>query len=488
MYIIKIYAALSTNYSAQNNYEIGVGFMTKAEMFFNGIKNKKIAFIGTGVSHNDLIEMFLKKGLDVTVCDKKSREQMGSLADRLEGMGAALSLGESYLDAVFSSDIVFRTPGMYFLDPTLQKAKDMGIVVTSEMEVFFDLCPCRIIGITGTDGKTTTTTIITEMLEASGKKVYKGGNIGRALLPLIEEITPEDTAVVELSSFQLISMRRSPDVALITNIYPDHLNVHSSMEEYIGAKKNLILHQNAFSRTVLNMDNDETRNLAEYVRGDLYMFSIQSPVPRGAYLDEDGWLCRTDGINTERVIDRGTIRIPGIHNVENYLAAMAALGGEVSAEVMRSVAGSFGGVEHRIEFVRELDGVKYYNDSIATSPVSVIAGLKAFRQKLIVIAGGSDKKLDYNQLAKPINDRVKLLILTGATADKIEEAVRAYPEYDEKTLPIIRVENMAEAVKAAHEKAENGDIVTLSPASASFDSYKNFEERGRHYKELVNSL
>ncbi|MBQ2824168.1 MAG: UDP-N-acetylmuramoyl-L-alanine--D-glutamate ligase [Oscillospiraceae bacterium] len=462
--------------------------MTKAERFFSDIKDKKVAFIGTGVSHNDLIGMFLNKKINVTVCDKKTREEMGELADKLEEKGAKLSLGENYLDAIYSCDIVFRTPGMYYLNPALKKARNMGIAVTSEMEVFFDLCPCKIYAITGTDGKTTTTTVISEILSRSGKTVHKGGNIGRALLPIIEEIQPDDIAVVELSSFQLISMRKSPDVAAITNIYPDHLNVHSSMEEYIGAKKNLIAHQNAFSKTVLNYDNADTNALSDDVRGSLFKFSIKGKVDRGAYLDEEGWLCFNDGKKTERIVHKDKIRIPGMHNVENYLTAIAVVYGEVPVSAIVETAENFGGVEHRIEFVRELDGVKYYNDSIATSPVSVIAGLNAFDRRLIVIAGGSDKKLDYNQLAEPINERVKVLVLTGATADKIEAAVKGYEHYDENNCRIIRAASMEEAVKAARGAAEKGDVITLSPASASFDCYKNFEERGRHFKSIVNGL
>lgn len=462
-------------------------FMTKAERFFNDIKNKKVAFIGTGVTNNDTIRLFLKKGIDVTLCDKKTREQIGTLADEFEASGAKLSMGETYLDAIYNCDIVFRAPGVYYNIPELKKAQAMGIVVTSEMEVFFDLCPCKIYAITGTDGKTTTTTITTEILERSGKKVHKGGNIGRALLPIIEEISEDDIAVVELSSFQLISMRKSPDCAAITNIYPDHLNVHSSMQEYIDAKKNLILHQNAFSTTVLNMDN-EVDNLSEFVRGSLYKFSLKNKPERGSFLDEDGWLCFTDKSVTEKIVHKDEIKIPGMHNVENYLTAISLVHGDAPNEAIAETARTFGGVEHRIEFVRELDGVRYYNDSIATSPVSVIAGLNAFGRRVIMIAGGSDKKLDYNQLAEPINTYVKTLVLLGATADKIETAVRAYKNYSEENCRIIRVNTMEEAVEAARSSAGNGDIVTLSPASASFDMYKNFEERGRHYKSVVNAL
>ncbi len=461
---------------------------TKAEKFFDGIKDKKVAFIGTGVTNNDTMRLFLKKGIDVTLCDRKSREQLGAIADELETSGAKLSLGKNYLDAIYESDIVFRAPGVYYNIPELKRAHEMGVTVTSEMEVFFDLCPCKIYGITGTDGKTTTTTIISEMLAKSGRTVHKGGNIGRALLPIIEEIKEDDAAVVELSSFQLISMRRSPDTAVITNIYPDHLNVHSGMEEYIGAKKNLIIHQNAFSRTVLNMDNADTNNLSDCVRGDLYKFSIKSKPQRGTYLDDEGWLCFTDKGVTERIFHKDKIRIPGMHNVENYLAALAVLHGEISNETAEYVAGNFGGVEHRIEFVREFEGVKYYNDSIATSPVAVNAGLNAFSQKIIVIAGGADKNLDYNLIAGPVNEKVKLLILMGDTADKIKAAVKAYPGYDENNCPIVRVKNMSEGVHKARELAKSGDVVTLSPASTSFDMYRNFEERGLDYKKLVNEL
>lgn len=461
---------------------------TAAESFFKSLENKKTAFIGVGVSHNDLIKMFLKKGLDVIVCDKRTPDQMGDIYTELKALGAEFSLGERYLDAIFGCDVIFRTPGMYYLSSELIRARSLGIAVTSEMEVFFDLCPCKIIGITGTDGKTTTTTIISEMLAKNGKTVHKGGNIGRALLPIIEQISPEDVAVVELSSFQLISMRKSPDTAVFTNIFPDHLNVHSSMEEYVGAKKNLLLHQNAFSRTVLNMGNAGTKALAPDVRGDLYMFSSGDIPERGAYLDQEGWLCFRDGIRDERLFHRSDIRIPGLHNVENYLAAIAALYGEVSAEDMAHTARTFGGVEHRIEFVRELDGVKYYNDSIATSPASVIAGLNAFSERLIVIAGGSDKKLDYSTMAEQICSRVKLLILMGETADKIEAAVTGCSLYDPQQCRILRAADMKFAVKTAKENAVCGDIVTLSPASASFDCYRNFEERGRCYKQIVNEL
>lgn len=462
--------------------------MTKAELFFNKMKNKKCAVIGVGVSNTDLIKLFLKKGIGVTVCDKKDKAALGETYSELCKLGAEFILGDGYLDSLEEFDFVVRAPGMYFNNPALVRARNNGIAVTSEMELFFDLCPCKIYAVTGSDGKTTTTTIISDLLLRSGRKVYKGGNIGKALMPLIEEIDENAAAVVELSSFQLISMRKSPDVAVITNIAPNHLDVHGTMEEYVDSKKNLILHQNAFSRTVLNLDNELTNDLSGLVRGELFKFSRKRIPERGAFLDEEGYLCFNDNGKTARILHKEEIKIPGIHNVENYLAAISALWGEVSPEIISETARTFGGVEHRIEFVRELDGVKWYNDSIATSPTRVLAGLNSFDRKLIVIAGGYDKKIPFEPMADTVNEKVKVLILMGNTAEKIERAVKGSEKYDPDTLKIIRVSSMEEAVSEARRIACPGDIATLSPACASFDSYPNFEARGIHFKNLVKEL
>ena len=462
--------------------------MTKAEIFFNQMKNKKIAFIGTGVTNTNIIKLFLSKDFDVTICDRKSPEQMGELYDELKNLGAKYIMGEKYLDTLTDFDVIFRSPGMYFNNPALKSAREKGVVITSEMEVFFELCPCKIYAVTGSDGKTTTTTLISEFLSKAGKTVHKGGNIGRALLPIIEEIKEDDVAVVELSSFQLISMRHSPDVAVITNIAPNHLDVHGTMEEYIDSKKNLILHQNAFSKTVLNLDNELTNNLSDLVRGKLVKFSRKSVPQCGAFLNENNILCYNDYGKVTEIVKADEIRIPGIHNVENYLTAITAAWGEVSVDDIRYVAREFGGVEHRIEFVRELDGVKYYNDSIATSPTRVLAGLNSFNQKLIVIAGGYDKKIPFEPMAETVCNKVKHLILMGVTAEKIEKAVTESPAYNSENIKIHHVSSMKEAVQKAKEIAVSGDVVTLSPACASFDLYPNFEARGIHYKNIVKDL
>lgn len=455
--------------------------------FFKNIKDKKIAFCGIGTSNLPLVELFISKGAIVTACDRRKYEQLGENAVLSEKAGAKLSLGEDYLKNL-DVDIIFRTPGMkYYMDELVEYRKN-GVVVTSEMEVFFDLCPCKIIAVTGSDGKTTTTTIISEFLKAQDINVHLGGNIGTPLLPIIEKIKPDDYAVVELSSFQLISMRKSPDIAVVTNLAPNHLDIHKDMQEYIDSKKNILLHQNAFSKAVINLDNEITNNFEAYIRGTVFKFSRRSSVYNGAYV-ENGKIIYSDFSNTANIMSIKDIKIPGMHNVENYMAAICAVWGIVSVENIVKVAKNFGGVEHRAEFVREIDGVKYYNDSIASSPTRTASGtLSLYDEKIIIIAGGYDKKIPYTDLGPVICDKVKTLILMGATADKIEEAVKNSSNYSMNNPRIIRVENMEQAVLTAKNVAVSGDIVSMSPASASFDLYKNFDQRGKHFKELVNNL
>ena len=456
------------------------------KQFFKQIKGKKIAMCGIGVSNTPLILNFLSKGAKVYACDRRNREMLGEIADQLENAGAELRLGDGYLDNL-EVDIIFRTPGMNFYLPELESARKKGIAVTSEMEVFFDLCPATVFAVTGSDGKTTTTTLISKMLEAEGKRVFVGGNIGKPLLPEIENITSDDYVVVELSSFQLISMRKSPDVAVVTNVAPNHLDVHKDMDEYVEAKKNVILHQNAFSRTVLNKDNDITDGFKPFVRGQSLFFSMESKVNNGAWCSKDGVIYMSyRGIDAP-IMHRDEIAILGDHNVENYLAAISAVWGYVSVDSIKKVAHEFMGVEHRIELVREVNGVKYYNDSIASSPSRTIAGLKAFKQKVWLIAGGYDKHIPYEPMVPYVLEKAEKLLLCGATAQAIEDAVRNDKNYNGNP-EIIRVKDIAEAVDYASKNAKSGDIVTLSPASASFDCFPNFVARGNYFKDLVNKL
>lgn len=461
---------------------------SRIKNFFNGIKGKKIAFCGIGTSNLPLIELFAKYGAIIIACDRRNREQLGENADVAERFGATLSLGEDYLKNL-DVDIVFRTPGMRYYMDELVEMRNKGVIVTSEMELFFDLCPCKIYAVTGSDGKTTTTSIIAEMLKAQGKNVHLGGNIGTPLLPIIENIDYNDVAVVELSSFQLISMRKGPDVAVVTNLAPNHLDIHKDMQEYIDSKKNLILHQGAFSKTVLNKDNEITNSFTSECRGRVLKFSRTSKVENGVYLNDNGEIIVADNGAETVVMNMTDIKIPGMHNVENYMSAITAVWGDVDPKNIVKVAKNFAGVEHRAEFVRELDGVKYYNDSIASSPTRTALGtLSLYDFKIILIAGGYDKKIPYDDLGSVIVDKVKTLILMGATGPKIEQAVLNAKNYTKDNPVIINVNNMEEAVIKAREIAVKGDIVSMSPASASFDLYKNFDQRGKHFKTLVNGL
>jgi len=458
------------------------------QQYLEDLNGKKVAVLGIGVSNTPLIKILLRAGAKVSACDKKAREDFGGTVEELESLGAKVCLGEGYLDHLEDQDVIFRTPGMRPDLPELTAAVRAGAQLTSEMEVFFQVCPCPIIAVTGSDGKTTTTTIIAELLKAAGKTVWLGGNIGRPLLPEAAMMEPADFAVVELSSFQLMTMDRSPHIAVVTNLAPNHLDIHRSMGEYISAKENILLHQTAADRTILNADNAITAALAADPHGQLTWFSRQTEPEGDAVFLRDGTIYLKDGGGERRVLSRDEILLPGDHNVENYMAAIAAVKDFVPVDVIRSFAKAFSGVEHRIELVRELDGVRYYNDSIASSPTRTIAGLKCFREKVILIAGGYDKHIPYDALGPVVVERVKRLILTGATAPKIRQAVEKAPGYAEGSPAIEEHCDFKDAVEAARKAARPGDVVILSPASASFDKFKNFMERGNYFKQIVRGF
>lgn len=464
--------------------------MVKFEEYLSSLRNKTVAVIGIGVSNRPLIELLLSRGVAVTACDKKDRATLGAPAEELVGKGCRLRLGPDYLKDL-TEDVIFRTPGMRPDLPELNAAVERGSTLTSEMEVFFEVCPCPILAVTGSDGKTTTTTIIAELLRAAGKNVHLGGNIGHPLLSETGGMRAGDIAVLELSSFQLMTMTRSPHIAVVTNLAPNHLDVHKDYAEYISAKENIFTHQSASDIAVFNADNEVTRSFVGRQRGALRTFSRRETVERGAYLAPDDagegqaiWMSNENG--RRQVLPLAEIKLPGIHNVENYMAAIAAVDRLVPDKIIRDFAKNFGGVEHRIELVRELDGVRYYNDSIASSPSRTIAGLNAFPEKVILIAGGKDKGISYGSLGPVVNEHVKLLILCGATAGVIRASVEQAENYG--GLEIADVEDYHQAVSLARSRAKEGDVVILSPASTSFDRFANFMERGRVFKEIVNSL
>ena len=451
---------------------------TAFEQYFTSLKGKRIAVLGLGVSNRPLVRLLLEFGCDVTGCDRTPREKLDAEVLELEAAGCKLRVGDGYLDGM-EADILFRTPGMHPGNPSIVALTEKGAQVTSEMEVFFEVAPCHLIAVTGSDGKTTTTTLVSEMLKASGKTVWLGGNIGTPLLPLVRQMKADDYAVVELSSFQLMDMTRSPQRALVTNLAPNHLDVHKDMEEYVESKKNIFRFQNPSDLLVLNADNAITAEFAG--NGTTQFFSRQGKNVRVTL--KDGMICRGE----EAVLDSADILLPGVHNVENYMAAIALTDGLVEAETIRQVAKNFGGVEHRIELVRIKDGVRFYNDSIASSPSRTIAGLRSFPEKVILIAGGYDKHIPYDVLGPEICQHVKHVFLCGATASQIRAAVENCEDFQGQ-VALTDCGNFEKAVRTAATAAKEGDVVLMSPASASFDEFKNFMVRGECFKKIVKEL
>lgn len=455
--------------------------MTLTE-YISSLRDKRVTVLGIGVSNTPLIRLLAKGGIRVTARDRAGRERLGETADELEALGCELILGEDYLRGI-EADVIFRSPGIMPTRPEIRECVKAGAVLTSEMEAFFEVCPCKIIAVTGSDGKTTTTTVISEILKADGRRVHVGGNIGTPLLDRAESMSPDDICVLELSSFQLMTIKRSPDIAVVTNVAPNHLDIHRDMEEYVWAKKNIFQNIPHPETVVLNADNDITRAFAREAGNGVRFFTRRGFAENGTYVEDGIIYAALDG-RREAIMPVSEIFLPGEHNVENYLAAFAALYGLVSNESMVKTASSFRGVPHRIELVRTLRGVRFYNDSIASSPSRTTAGLRSFKEKVILIAGGKDKGVPFDGLGQEICRHVKTLVLTGLTADKIEKAVLDAGG----TMPIIRREDFKDAVLAAAEAAREGDVVLLSPACTSFDRFKNFEERGNYFKEIVNGL
>ena len=450
------------------------------ETYFTALQGKRILVLGLGVSNRPLVQLMLRYGCTVIGCDRTPREKLDPEVLELEQAGCELRLGDSYLDEL-SADIVFRTPGMHPANPALEGLRAAGAKVTSEMEVFFTLCPCTTIAVTGSDGKTTTTTLISEMLKAAGKTVWLGGNIGTPLLPLLDKMGAGDFAVVELSSFQLMDMQHSSHIAVVTNLAPNHLDMHKDMQEYVDAKKNIFAFQGENDKLILNLDNGITNTFTG--NGTTRWFSRLGKTDNGVCLDGD--FITRDGV---KVLDVKEIAIPGVHNIENYMAAILAVEGLVDDETVRNVARTFGGVEHRIELVRIKDGVRFYNDSIASSPSRTIAGLKSFSEKVCLIAGGYDKHIPYDVLGPYICAHTKRVYLNGATGPAIRAAVEGCPDYVPGAPQLIDCADFTDAVHKAATDAKPGDIVLMSPASAAFDQFKNFMVRGNYFKDLVKEL
>lgn len=454
------------------------------------IKGKYVAIMGMGISNTPLIKYLMDLDANITVFDKKTEEELDkALIEEYAIQGVKFSLGENYLKNLVGYDIIFRSPSMRPDTPELEKELDRGAILTSEIEMLIDLCPGKIIAVTGSDGKTTTTTLIYKMLQEANYHCYLGGNIGIPLFAKIDEMKPEDIIVLELSSFQLMTLKKSPQIAVVTNVSPNHLDIHKSYEEYIEAKKNIFKYQDKDGIVVLNYDNDITRDFSLEAKGEVRYFSTKVKLDDGVILDND-IIKISDGKIRTQIINTDEILLLGRHNIENACTAIATVKDLVPPECIVKVLTTFKGVEHREEFVRTINGARWYNDSIGSSPTRTIAGLLSFKNKVILIAGGYDKHLDYTDLGRYIVDHVKALILLGQTKEKIKVATCAELANRENKidLPIIECDTLEEAVKSAYNIAKEGDTVFFSPASASFDMFKNFEERGNKYKELVEKL
>lgn len=460
----------------------------KLEEFERYIEGRKVAIIGMGVSNAPLLDYFYQLHARVTIFDKKEISQISEeIMHKIEKYNFEFIGGENSLDKLVGFDLIFRSPSCMPDTPQLVAEVEKGAILTSEIEMVLKLAPGKVIGVTGTEGKTTTTSLINAIIQKSSKKCFLGGNMGKPIFTQIKDMTPEDIVILELSSFQLTDTDVSPEISVVTNIYPDHLNVHKSYEEYREAKKNIFKFQSENGTVVLNYDNEFTRNFAKEANGKVIFFSSHEKLENGYIYDKTDETIKycEDGIR-RHIIKKGDVKLKGVHNYENICAALAATSTLVDVDTQIEAIKEFCGVEHRLEFVRELNGVKWYNDSIGTSPASTIAGLNSFDENIILLAGGSDKGLDYKEVGETIAKKVRVLILTGPTSEKIETAVKQALE--EKSIEIYYTTNMKESVNLAKEIAKNGEIVLLSPASASFDLYKNFEDRGKQFKECVKAL
>ncbi len=460
----------------------------KLEEFNNYIKNKRVAIIGLGVSNIPLIDYLYNLGSNIVLFNNKPIDELdNSILDKIYNLKLEYSFGENYLSKLNGFNVIFRSPSCRPDLPEIQKEVERGAILTSEIELVLEMCPGTTIGITGSDGKTTTTSLIYEIVKEQDLNCYLGGNIGIPLFTKISEMKPEDYIVLELSSFQLMTMATSPDIAVVTNVTPNHLDIHKSYEEYIQAKANIFKYQDENKLLVLNYDNEITKEFAKVAKSKVIYFSSKQKLDNGFILD-NGIIKDCDNGLRRHIVNTKNIKLRGIHNSENICAAIAATSKIASIDNQVKAVSEFSGVNHRLEFVREINGAKWYNDSIASSPTRTIAGLNSFDENIVLIAGGYDKQLDYTPLAKPIIEKVSKLILLGQTSDKIYQAVTDILSTENKELDIFRTNTLEEAINKAKEVSKKGDIVLFSPASASFDMFKNFEERGNKFKQIVSKL
>ena len=460
----------------------------KLNEFNDYIRFRKIAIIGLGVSNLPLMEYLYEKKANVTVFDERDIDSISKdIMDKITTYGFNFYFGEEALKNLKGFSVIFRSPSCLPTRKELVDEANNGAIITTEVELLMKMCPCKIIGVTGSDGKTTTTSLINAILKKAGYNTFLGGNIGTPLFTKLPDMTPEDILVLELSSFQLMGMEISPDIAVITNITPNHLNIHKDYEEYIEAKKNIFKYQSEKGILVLNYDNEITKSCEKEANGKVIFFSSKNKLDDGYIVDEDVIKECEDKIR-KHILNVEDVILRGNHNYQNIATAIAATSSLVDIDTTIEAIKEFKPVEHRIEFIRELNGVKWYNDSASSSPSRTLSGINAFKEDIILIAGGYDKNLDYTPLAKPIIKKVKSLILIGQTSGKIFDAVKLELEKENKELDIHMCESLEETIKLAKKVAKPGQVVLFSPASASFDMFRNFADRGNQFKELVKKI
>lgn len=452
------------------------------------LRFRKVAIIGLGVSNLPLIDYLHERKAQVTVFDDRTIDDISKeIIDKITSYNFEFSFGKNCLEKLQGFNLIFRSPSCLPTKPELQAETNRGAIVTTEVEMLMEMCPCKIIGITGSDGKTSTTSMINAVLQKAGYNTFLGGNIGTPLFTKLSEIKPEDIVILELSSFQLMNMVVSPDIAVITNVTPNHLNIHKDFEEYIEAKKNIFKYQNENGILVLNYDNDITRNCSKSANGKVIFFSSKTKLDDGFIVDGNIIKESEDKIR-KHILNTNELILRGKHNYENISAVLGATKTLVDTDIAVETIKEFKPVEHRLEFIREIDGVKWYNDSASSSPTRTLSGINAFDENIILIAGGYDKNLEYEPLAKPILEKVSTLILIGQTAEKIFDVVKAEEEIENKKIDIHMCDSLEQTVELAKKTAQKGDIVLLSPASASFDMFKSATDRGEKFKALVNKI
>ena len=459
--------------------------MSKLEEFNENIKGKRVAIIGLGVSNLPLIKYFNDLDCEVVAFDNRDLEKIEKdTINKLEEYNCKYYTGQNALDDLKGFDYIFRSPSARPDKPEFLAEIERGAVLTTEIEQVLELSPSHIIGITGSDGKTTTTSMIYQILKNAGKRCFLGGNIGTPLFTEIKDMMPDDYVVLELSSFQLMNMKKSPEIAVITNITPNHLDIHKDYQEYIDAKKTIFINQDENGILVTNKDNELTKDFDKEAKGHIRYFSTH-------YL-KDTYILENDFItyNKEKIIDTRNLLLKGSHNYLNICTALNTIKDyiNVSNEQLQKIIEKINPVHHRLEYIRTINNVKWYNDSASTTPDKALAGINAFKEKIVLIAGGYDKNISYEPLAKPIANKVSKLILFGETKNKIYNEIMKLPKELLENLQIYILDTLEEVVEIASKVSEEGEVVLFSPASASFDMFQNAYQRGDLFKELVKKI